>query len=66
MPPSEVSPGAWLCGGQTPSLGELEEIVGGADDRPFATHLFQAAHQELAETAGLFHLPEHRFGQLLA
>ena len=38
----------------------------GADDGPLGAHFFEAAQQELAETAGLFDLSEHRLGQLLA
>jgi hypothetical protein len=40
--------------------------VDGADDGPLGAHFFEAAQQELAETAGLFDLSEHRLGQLLA
>src|ERR1700692_38761 len=46
--------------GQTPPLGQLEEVVDGADDGPLGAHFFEAAQQELAETAGLFDLSEHR------
>src|SRR6516162_7673593 len=52
--------------GQTPPLGQLEEVVDGADDGPLGAHFFETAQQELAETAGLFDLSEHRLGQLLA
>ena len=45
---------------------ELEKIVGGADDGPLGAHLVDAAHQELAESACLLDLPEHRLGELLA
>ena len=38
----------------------------GADDGPLGAHFFEAAQQELTETAGLFDLSEHRLGQLLA
>ena len=37
-----------------------------ADDGPLGAHFFEAAQQELAETARLFDLSEHRLGQLLA
>src|SRR5215831_1999498 len=50
---------------QTPPLNQLEEVVGGADDRPFGPHLLEAPHQELAEAARLFDLPKYRLGQLL-
>src|ERR1700692_5114728 len=63
----------WACSrghcqpfGQIPPLGQLEEVVGGTDDGPLGAHFFEAAQQELAETAGLFDLSEHRLGQLLA
>src|ERR1700730_2772648 len=52
--------------GQTPPLGQLEEVVDGADDGPLGAYFFEAAQQELTETAGLFDLSEHRLGQLLA
>jgi dipeptide/tripeptide permease len=45
---------------------ELEKIVGGADDGPLGAHLVEAAHQKLAEPAGLLDLAEHRLGELLA
>jgi hypothetical protein len=51
--------------GWNPPLGELEEVVGGANDCPFGADV-EAAQQELAEAARLFDLPEHRLGQLLA
>ena len=38
----------------------------GADERPFAAHLVDAAQQELTEAARLLDLSEHRLGQLLA
>jgi hypothetical protein len=40
--------------------------AGGADKSPLGAHLFEAAQQELAESARLFDLSEHRFGQLFA
>jgi hypothetical protein len=46
--------------------GEFEQIVDGADERPFALHRGQAAPQELAKAARLLDLPEHRFDHLLA
>jgi len=52
--------------GQIPPVCELEKIVGGADDGPLGAHLVDAAHQELAESACLLDLPEHRLGELLA
>jgi hypothetical protein len=44
--------------GQIPPLGQLEEVVDGADDGPLGAHFFEAAQQELAESAGLFDLSE--------
>ena len=52
--------------GRNPPLSKLEEVVGDANHRPFGAYFFEAAQQELAETAGLFDLPEHRLGQLPA
>ena len=66
VPPFDLSGRSKSCCGQTPPLGKLEQVVGGAHDRPFAAHFGEAAQQELAESAGLFDLPKHRFGQLLA
>jgi hypothetical protein len=47
-------------------MGELQKIVGGADNRPVGAHLLESAQQKLAEAAALFNLPEHRLGELLA
>jgi hypothetical protein len=52
--------------GRNPTVSELEKIMGGADKSPLGAHLFEAAQQELAESARLFDLSEHRLGQLLA
>src|SRR5271165_3617770 len=52
--------------GRTPPLGELQHVVGEADEGPFVGDLVEPAHQELTEAAGLLDLPEHRLGQLLA
>ena len=60
------SGGGEVGGGQTPPLGELEHVVGEADEAPFVGDLVEPAHQELTEAAGLLDLPEHRLGQLLA
>jgi hypothetical protein len=54
------------CCGQNPTVGELEKVVGSADKSPLGAHLFEAAQQELAESARLFDLSEHWLGQLLA
>src|SRR5882672_4897508 len=47
-------------------VGELEQIVDGADHRPLGFDLFEAAQEELAEAAGVFDLAEHRFDNLLS
>ena len=46
--------------------GELGQVVGGADHRPFACDLLAAAQQELTEAPGLLDLAEHRLDGLLA
>ena len=45
----------WLQ--QTARRGEFEEVVDGAEQRPFALHRDEAAPQELAEAACLLDLP---------
>src|SRR5687767_5260751 len=40
---------------------QLQNVMGRADQRPFASHLLDPAQQELPEAAGLFDLPQHRF-----
>src|SRR6202790_3901624 len=45
---------------------QLEEVVGGADHRPLGAHFCDAPQQELAESARLFDLSEHRFHHLLS
>ena len=47
-------------------LGELEQVVGGADHRPLASDLIEAPQEELPEAPGLLHLPEHRLDHLLS
>ena len=54
----------WLQ--QAARRGEFEEVVDGAEQRPFALHRDEAAPQELGEAACLLDLPEHRFDHLLA
>ena len=51
---------------QAPPVGELQQVVGGAHEAPFAAHVFDAAQQNLAEAAGLLSLAEHWLGQLLS
>jgi len=45
---------------------ELQDIVRGADQRPFAPHLSQPAQQELQEATSLLDLPEHQLHDGLA
>jgi hypothetical protein len=45
---------------------EFQEVVNGAQQRPFALHRGQATPQELAEAARRFDLPKHRLEDLLA
>src|SRR5579883_3511517 len=47
-------------------LCELEQIVGGADHRPFLSDLVEAAEQELSKASGRFDLAEHRLDDLLS
>ena len=47
-------------------VGELEQVVSGADHCPFGSDLFEAAEQELAEASGIFDLAEHGFDDLLS
>ena len=47
-------------------VGELEQIVGGADHRPLRSDLVEAAQEELAKAAGMFDLAEQRFDDLLS
>ena len=45
---------------------ELEDVVEGADEGPFASDFVDPAHEELAEASGLLDLPEHRLDDLLS
>src|ERR1700693_1193071 len=47
-------------------VGELEQIVDGADHRPLGPDLVEAAQEELAEASGMFDVAEHRFDDLLS
>src|SRR5260370_14569504 len=47
-------------------VGELEQIVDGADHRPLGSDLVEAAQEELAEASGMLDLAEHRFDDLLS
>lgn len=48
------------------SFGQLQEVVGDADHRPFASDLIEPMQQELPEASGLLDLPEHRLDDLLS
>ena len=39
-------------------LGELEQVVGGADERPFGSDLFEATQKELSEAPGILICPK--------
>jgi hypothetical protein len=47
-------------------MGELQDVVGEADEAPFGGDLLDAAQEELTEAARLLDLPEHRLGQLFS
>src|SRR5579871_43146 len=49
-----------------PGLGELEQIVNGADHRPLGSDLVEAAQEELPEASSMFDMAEHRFDDLLS
>lgn len=44
---------------------QLDDVVSGADERPFGADFLDAAQQELSEPSGLLDLPEHRLHDLL-
>ena len=46
--------------------GELEEVVGGAEHRPFAADLAEAPLQEPPEAPGVLDLVEHRLDGVLS
>ena len=47
-------------------LGELCDVVGGADQRPLCLHGLKAAQQELSKSSCLLDVPEHRLHDLLS
>src|SRR5258708_39772672 len=57
----KVASSGRLCEGE-----QLQEIVGGADHCPLGAHFHDAPQQELAESARLFDLSEHRLHHLLS
>ena len=67
MPVPVVSGGA--CGPGLarlpfPKAEQLQQVVAGADERPFAVNFLQAPRQELPEAPALLDLAEHRFHRL--
>src|SRR5918996_4368829 len=56
-----VSAGSGDAGGE-----QLGEVVGGAHQRPLGLDLGEAAQEELAATAGMLDLADHRLDRLLA
>src|SRR5215471_16333004 len=46
--------------------GKFQQIVNGADQRPFAVHLGQTAPQKLAKAARLLDLSKYRLDHLFA
>ncbi len=47
-------------------VGELEEVVGGADHGPLASRLFEAVQAEPSEAPGPLDLPKHGLDDLLS
>ena len=47
-------------------LVELEQVVDGAEHRPFVFHLVKASEQELPEASGVFDLAENGLDDLFA
>ena len=47
-------------------LGELEQVVGGADERPFGSDLFEATQKELSEAPGMLDLSEDGLDDLFS
>jgi hypothetical protein len=45
---------------------EFEQVVRGANNRPFGAHLLLATLREHSKSTRMFDLPEHRFNSLLA
>src|SRR4051794_41067858 len=45
---------------------EFEQVVGGADHRPLASDLIEAAQQELSEASGVLDLTKDRLHDLFA
>ena len=47
-------------------VGQLEQIMDGANHRPLASDLIETSQQELPEASGLLDLSEHRLDDLLS
>ena len=47
-------------------IGELEQVVDGADHRPLGSDLVEATEEELAEASCMLDLAEHRLDDLLS
>ena len=47
-------------------IGELEQVVDGADHRPLGSDLVEAGEAELAEASCMLDLAEHRLDDLLS
>ena len=63
--PCTLCRGNYLWLQQTARGSKFQEVVNGAQQRPFALHRGKATPQELAEAARLFDLPKHRLDDLL-
>src|SRR5271169_1832016 len=52
--------------GSRPGRGQLQQVVGGTQQGPFALHVGEPPQQELAKAARVFDEPEDRLHRLLA
>ena len=57
---------SWASRPRTARPPELQDVVGGTDQRPFPADLPQAAQQELPEPTALLELAEHRLDDCFA
>src|SRR6267154_5421427 len=64
--PCTLCRGNYLWLQQTARASKFQEVVNGAQQRPFALYRGKATPQELAEAARLVDLPKHRLDDLLA
>ena len=58
--------GARLTGSGSPGARQFEQVVGGADEAPLGSDLFEASEMELPEPSSLLDLTEHRLDGLLS